>query len=73
MNAPHLRNVTIVTTVMLLFLSFDAAQRLYAAETLRVGIVPFTIHSSEKVEYLQEVISTRLGGGTGYKRSYYRN
>ena len=60
MSAPRQRNVTIVFTVLLILLGFGAAHILHATETLRVGIVPFAIYSSEKVEYLQDIITTRL-------------
>ena len=47
--------------LILVFLTWDGAANTAICKTAaRVGILPFQIYSGEKVEYLQEIVSTRL-------------
>jgi len=47
--------------VLIVLAGVGIGESIRGAETLRVGILPFSVFSSEKVDYLQDVIADRLG------------
>ncbi len=60
MNLPLVRFLAIAVAVILILGGEGAIHLLRCAETLRVGILPFNIYSSEKVDYLQDIVASRL-------------